>query len=120
MRYVDGYLIPVPKKNLKAYFKMAAMAATVWRDHGALQYVECAGEDLMLKWGVPFPKQMGLKRGETVVFAFIVYKSKKDRDRVNAAVMKDKRLQACMDPKKKMPFDMTRMCVGGFEAVVDE
>jgi uncharacterized protein YbaA (DUF1428 family) len=120
MRYVDGYLLPVAKKNLKAYFKMAAKAAVVWRDHGALEYMECAGEDLFLKWGTPFPKLLELKRGETVVFSFIVYKSRKDRDRVNAAVMKDKRLEAMMDPKKKMPFDMGRMCVGGFDAMVDK
>jgi uncharacterized protein YbaA (DUF1428 family) len=119
MRYVDGYLLPVPKKNLKAYFKMAAKAGTVWRDHGALEYMECVGEDLFLKWGTPFPKLLKLKRGETVVFSFIVYKSKKDRDRVNAVVMKDKRLHAMMDPKK-MPFDMKRMCVGGFDAMVDK
>lgn len=119
MRYVDGYLLPVPKKNLKAYFKIAAKAAAVWRDHGALQYVECAGEDLMLPWGVPFPKMLKVKPGETVVFSFIVYKSKKDRDRVNAAVMKDERLSKLMDPKK-MPFDMKRMCVGGFDAMIDK
>lgn len=120
MRYVDGYLLPVAKKNLKAYFKMAGVGAKVWRAHGALQYVECVGEDLLAKWGMPFPKVLKVKRGETVVFSFIVYKSKKDRDPVNAAVMKDQRLAAFMDPKKKMPFDMKRMCVGGFEAVVDE
>ncbi len=117
MRYVDGYLLPVQKKKLKAYFKMAAKAGVVWRDHGALEYMECAGEDLLLKVGVPFPKLMKLKRGETVVFSFIVFKSRKDRDRVNAAVMKDERLQAMMDPKK-VPFDIKRMSVGGFDAVV--
>lgn len=119
MRYVDGYLLPVPKKKLKAYFKIAAMASKVWRDHGALQYVECAGEDLDSKWGMPFPKLLKLKPSETAVFSFIVYKSKKDRDRINAAVMQDKRMQAMCDPKN-MPFDMKRMCVGGFEAVVDK
>jgi uncharacterized protein YbaA (DUF1428 family) len=119
MRYVDGYLLPVPKKKLKAYFKIASVASKVWRDHGALQYVECAGEDLNLPWGTPYPKLLKTKPGETVIFSFIVYKSKKDRDRINAAVMQDKRMAAMCDPKK-MPFDMKRMCVGGFDAVVDK
>ncbi len=119
MRYIDGYLLPVPKKNLKAYFKIAAKAGKVWLEHGALQYMECAGEDLLLPWGMPFPKLLKLKRTETPVLSVIVYKSKKDRDRVNAAVMSDKRLQAMMDPKN-MPFDVKRMCVGGFDAVVDK
>src|SRR5688572_12260990 len=113
MRYVDGYVLPVPKKNLKAYFRIASQAGQVWLDHGALQYCEAVGEDLSAKWGVPFPKQMKLKKGETVVFSWVVYKSRAHRDRVNAKVMKDPRLNAMMDPKNS-PFDYKRMVYGGF------
>ena len=119
MPYVDGYLLPVRKTKLKEYLKVAAKAGKIWREHGALQYMECAGEDLLPGWGMPFPKLLKLKRGETVVFAFIVFKSRKDRDRVNAAVMQDKRLHSLMDPKK-MPFDVKRMSVGGFDGVVNK
>jgi uncharacterized protein YbaA (DUF1428 family) len=118
MAYVDGYVLPVPVKNLNAYRKMAAQAGKVWRDHGALEYRECAGDDLQTKFGTPFPKLLKLKRGETAVFAWIVFKSKAHRDRVNAKVMKDPRLQASMD-SKKMPFDMKRMVYGGFNVLVD-
>jgi uncharacterized protein YbaA (DUF1428 family) len=118
MRYVDGYVLPVPKKNLKAYFKIAEQAGKIWKEHGALEYRESAGEDLQVKWGVPFPKMMKLKAGETVVFAWIVYKSRAHRDRVNAKVMKDPRLNALMDPKN-MPFDYKRMVYGGFQIHVD-
>lgn len=118
MRYVDGYLLAVPKKNLKAYVRMAAKAGKVWRDHGALDYKECAGDDLKPKFGVPFPRAIKLKAGETVVFSYIVFKSRAHRDRVNAAVMKDPRLQAMMDPKK-MPFDAKRLVYGGFKVLVD-
>ena len=118
MRYVDGYVLPVPKKNLPAYRRMAQKAGRVWRDHGALEYRECAGDDLNVKWGVSFPRTMKLKRGETVVFAWIVFKSRADRDRVNAKVMKDPRLAKMMDPKS-MPFDYKRMVYGGFKVLVD-
>jgi len=118
MAYVDGYVIPVPVKNLAAYRKMAANAGKIWRDHGALQYCECAGDDLNVKFGMPFPKQLKLKKGETAVFAWIMFKSKAHRDRVNAAVMKDPRINEGVDPKK-MPFDMKRMCYGGFTTLVD-
>ena len=117
MAYVDGYLLPVPVKNLAAYRKMAAKAGKIWREHGALDYKECAGDDLQTKFGVPFGKQMKLKRGETVVFAWIVFKSKADRDRVNAKVMKDPRINESVP--KKMPFDMKRMVYGGFTVLVD-
>ena len=117
-KYVDGYVLPVPKKNLAAYRKMAATAAKVWRDHGALEYFECAGEDLAVKWGVPFPKQLKLKPGETVVFAFVVFKSRAHRDRVNARGREDPRLAKMMDPKK-MPFDAARMNYGGFNVIVE-
>ncbi len=115
--YVDGSLPPVPKKNLKAYQKLALKAAKVWKDHGALDYRECSGEDLMTKWGIPFPKLMKVKAGETIVFAYIVFKSKAHRNKVNAKVMKDPRLQCPADPKD-MPFDCGRMHYGGFQTIV--
>jgi uncharacterized protein YbaA (DUF1428 family) len=118
MRYVDGYLLPVPKKNLKVYARMAGKAGKVWRDHGALDYKECAGDDLKVKFGVPFPRAMKIKPGETVVFSYIVFKSRAHRDQVNAKVMKDPRLADMMDPKK-MPFDTKRMVYGGFKVLVD-
>ena len=117
MRYVDGYVLPVPRKNLPAYRLMARKAGKIWREHGALEYRECAGDDLQVKWGLPFPRAFKLKRGETVVFSWIVFKSRADRDRINAKVMKDPRLND-MDPKK-MPFDVKRMVFGGFKTFVD-
>ena len=118
MRYVDGYVLPVPKKNLQAYRRIAQKAGRIWREHGALEYRECAGDDLDVKWGVPFPRMMKVKPGETVVFAWIVFKSRAHRDSVNAEVMKDPRLAAMMDPKS-MPFDHKRMVYGGFKILVD-
>lgn len=118
MKYVDGYVLPVPKKNLQAYRRIAQKAWKIWREHGALEYRECAGDDLDVKWGVPFPRQIKLKPGETVVFAWIVFKSRAHRDRVNAKVMKDPRLAESMD-LKSMPFDMKRMVYGGFKVLVD-
>ena len=119
MSYVDGFVLPVPKKNLAAYRKMASLAAKVWIEHGALEYRECAGEDLAVKFGVPFTQLAATKKGETVVFAWITYKSRAHRDRVNAKVMKDPRLKCDdMDPKK-MPFDCTRMGYGGFTTLVE-
>jgi uncharacterized protein YbaA (DUF1428 family) len=117
-KYVDGFVLPIPRKNLAAYRRMSTKASKVWRDHGALEYRECAGDDLAVKFGMPFPKQMKNKPGETVVFAWIVYKSRKHRDQVNARVMKDKRMDTMMEGKK-MPFDVNRMCYGGFEVIVD-
>jgi uncharacterized protein YbaA (DUF1428 family) len=117
MRYVDGYVLPVPKKNLQAYRRMATKAGKIWREHGALEYRECAGDDLDVKWGVPFPRQIKLKPGETVVFAWIIFSSRAHRDRVNAKAIKDPRL-ANMD-KKSMPFDCKRMVYGGFKILVD-
>ena len=116
MKYVDGYLLPVPKKKIKAYRKMAALAGKVWKDHGALKYFECAGDDMINKWGVLFPKLMKTKPSETVIFAFIVFKSKADRDRVNKKVMKDPRMNTVQGP---MPFDIKRMVYGGFKAIVE-
>jgi uncharacterized protein YbaA (DUF1428 family) len=117
MRYVDGYVLPVPRKNLAAYRRIARKAGKIWREHGALEYRECAGDDLKVKWGMPFPRALKLKRGETVVFSWIVFKSRADRDRINAKVMKDPRLND-MDPRK-MPFDVKRMVFGGFKTFVD-
>jgi len=118
MRYVDGFVLPVPTRNLPAYRRIARTAATVWRDHGALDYVECAGDDLDVKMGVPFPRTLQLKPGETAVFAWIMFKSRAHRDRVNAKVMKDPRLADCVDPKA-MPFDCKRMVYGGFKTIVE-
>jgi uncharacterized protein YbaA (DUF1428 family) len=119
MKYVDGFVLPVPKKNLPAYFRMARKAAAIWRELGALDYKECAGDDLNVKMGVPFPRQMKVKPGETVVFSYIVYKSRAHRDSVNAKVMKDPRVADMCDPKH-MPFDVKRMVYGGFKVMVDQ
>lgn len=116
-RYVDGFVIPVPKKNLPAYLRMARLGARVWRDHGALDYRECVGDDLAVKFGLPFPRACKLKAGETVVFSWIEFKSRAHRDRVNARVMRDPRLKDMCDPKK-MPFDMKRFQYGGFNVAV--
>jgi len=118
MRYVDGYVLPVPKKNLQIYRRMAQKAGRVWRDHGALEYRECASDDLKVKMGVSFPRRMKAKRGETVFFSWIVFKSRAHRDRVNAKVMKDPRLAKMMD-EGPMPFDVKRMVYGGFKVLVD-
>jgi uncharacterized protein YbaA (DUF1428 family) len=119
MPYVDGFLLPVPKKNLQAYRRMSQKAGKVWREHGALEYRECVGDDIdVKKMAAPFSRGVKLKSGETVVFSWIVYKSRADRDRVNRKVMKDPRIANMMDPKK-MPFDVKRMAYGGFKVVVD-
>ena len=118
MKYVDGFVLPVPKKNLQAYRRIAQKAGKIWREHGALDYKECAGDDLDVKVGVPFPRTVKLKRGETVVFAWIVFTSRAHRDRVNAKVMKDPRMKDICDPKD-MPFDVKRMTYGGFKILVD-
>jgi uncharacterized protein YbaA (DUF1428 family) len=118
MSYVDGFVLPVPKKNMKAYRAMAAKAGKIWREYGALDYKECVGDDLQVKMGLPFPKLVKPKSGETVVFSFIVYKSRKHRDQVNKKVMKDPRLAAMCDPKST-PFDVKRMAYGGFETLVE-
>ena len=119
MRYVDGFVLPIPKKKLAAYFKLAKMASKIWLDHGAIDYRECAGDDLDVHCGVTFPQQMALKPGETVVFAWIVYKSRAHRDRVNKKVMSDPRTARMMEyTNKEKPFDMTRMGYGGFKVIV--
>jgi uncharacterized protein YbaA (DUF1428 family) len=116
MRYVDGFVIPLPKKNVEAYRRLALKAGKIWREYGALEFRECVGDDLAVKGMVPFSRRMRLKPGETVVFSWIVFKSRAHRDRVNAKVMKDPRLD--MDPKS-MPFDVKRMSYGGFKVLVD-
>jgi uncharacterized protein YbaA (DUF1428 family) len=117
-RYVDGFLLPMPKKNVGAYRRIARKAGKIWREHGALEYRECVGDDLNAKGAASFPRRIKTKTGETVVFAWIVYKSRAHRDRVNAKVMKDPRLARMMDPKS-MPFDYKRMLYGGFKILVD-
>ena len=117
MPYVDGFVLPIPRKNLKAYARMARKAGKIWREHGAVDYKECVGDDLDVKMGVPFPRQMKVKPGETVVFSYIVFKSRAHRDRVNAKVMKDPRIAGMCDPKA-MPFDAARMVYGGFRILV--
>ena len=116
-KYTDGFVLPVPQKKLQAYFRMARKAAKIWREYGALDYKECAGDDLQVAFGRPFPRGLRLRPGETVVFSWIVYKSKAHRDRVNAKVMKDPRMAALCAPQD-MPFDVKRMLYGGFRVVV--
>lgn len=116
-KYIDGYVLPVAKKKLAAYRQMSARSARVWRDLGALEFRECAGDDLAVKFGRPFPKLLKLKKGETVVFSWIAFKSRAHRDRINAKVMKDPRIIAMMN--EPMPFDPARMLYGGFVAMVD-
>src|SRR5512139_1114828 len=117
MAYVDGFVIPVPTKNLKVYRRIARKFGKVWKDHGALDHLECVAEDVKVGKWTSFPRSVKLKRGETVVFSYIVYKSRKHRDTVIAKVMKDKRLADMMDPKA-MPFDGKRMIYGGFKTAV--
>jgi uncharacterized protein YbaA (DUF1428 family) len=118
MRYVDGFVLAVPKKNLPLYRSIAQKAGKIWREHGAVEYVEAVGDDLAVKFGVSFTRMMKPKRGETVVISFIVYKSRTHRDRVNAKVMKDPRMKKMME-KGPMPFDVKRMVYGGFKVIVD-
>ena len=113
--YVDGFVIPVPKKNVPAYLKMARLGGKVWTDHGALEVFECVGDELDTKLGVSFPRGIKTRPGETVVFSWILFKSRASRDRVNAKVMKDKRMATA---PKKMPFDFKRMIYGGFTVAV--
>lgn len=118
MAYVDGFLLAVPKKKLPEYLRIAKRAGRIWRDYGAIEYRECVGDDLVIKMGVPFPRAAKAKPGETVVFSWVVYRSRGHRDQVNRKVMKDPRIAAMMDPKA-MPFDVKRMTYGGFKVAVD-
>lgn len=115
MPYVDGFVVPVPKKNIAAYRKMARMGARMWKKHGALEYFEAVGDDLDVPFGMPFPKAFTVKPGETVVFSWILYKSRAHRDAVNKKVMQG---MGDMDPKT-MPFDFKRMVYGGFKVIVE-
>ena len=117
MPYVDGFVLAIPKRNMKAYRAMALKAGKIWREHGALEYRECMGDDTPLGKLTSFPRSVKLKRGEIVVFSWITYRSRKDRDRINALVMADSRLAKMMDPKK-LPFDAKRMIWGGFKTFV--
>jgi uncharacterized protein YbaA (DUF1428 family) len=117
MPYVDGFVLAVPRRNLVAYRRLSRAAGKVWREHGALEYRECVGDDLRVRMGVPFPRLAKAKAGETIVFSWIVYKSRADRDRVNANVMKDPRITRTMT--ERMPFDVKRMAYGGFKVFVD-
>lgn len=118
MSYVDGFILPIPKKNLTAYLQLAKTCAKVWRDHGALEYRECVADDVKPGKWTSFPRSVKLKEDEVVVFSWIVYKSRKERDRVNAKVIADPRMKKIMDPKK-MPFDGKRMIYGGFKTMVE-
>jgi uncharacterized protein YbaA (DUF1428 family) len=118
MSYVDGFVVPVPKKKVKEYAKIARLAGKVWRDHGAIDYKECVADDVKVGKRTSFPRSVKMKRGETVFFSYIVYRSRADRDRINKKVMKDKRLAKFMNAKA-MPFDMKRMFWGGFKTVVE-
>lgn len=117
MPYVDGYLLTVPEKNLDEYRRIARIASKVWLDHGALEYRECVQEDSPEGFGVPFAKAAKAKPGEVVIFAWVVYKSRAQRDRVNAKVFADPRIHKAMDPKNP-PFDCKRMSFGGFNVLV--
>ena len=118
MNYVDGFVVPVPTKNLAAYRRMANKAGKIWREHGAVEYIECLADDVKPGKVTSFPQSVKLKRGETVVFSWIVYKSRQDRDRVNAKVMKDPRMAPMMNTKA-LPFDGKRMFWGGFKVMLD-
>ena len=116
--YVDGFVLPVPKKKLAAYRSMARKAGKIWREHGALEFRECVADDVKRGKLTSFPQAVKLKPGETVFFSYIVFRNKAERNRINAKVMKDKRLANMMDPKA-MPFDARRMFWGGFKTVVE-
>ena len=117
MAYVDGFVIPVPEANLKAYAAMSRKAGKIWKEYGALEYRECALDD-EVKGMVPFPKTVKVKPGETVVFSWIVYKSKADRNRINKLVMADPRMESMINPKNP-PFDWKRILMAGFKVFVD-
>jgi uncharacterized protein YbaA (DUF1428 family) len=117
--YIDGFVLPVPQEKLKLYRTIAQKAGKIWREHGALQYVEAVGDDLDNQFGVSFTKTIKPKPGETVLFSFIVFKSRAQRDQVNKKVMADPRMNKMMKKGEPMPFDMKRMAYGGFKAIVN-
>src|SRR5262245_39215977 len=118
-RYVDGFVLPVPKKNVARYRKLARKAGKIWREHGALDYKECIADDVKPGKWTSFPRSVKLKKDEVVLFSYIVYKSRKDRDRVNAKVFKDERLKMYSMTPADMPFEGKRMIYGGFKVMVD-
>jgi uncharacterized protein YbaA (DUF1428 family) len=118
MSYVDGFIVPVPKKNLAAYKKMATLAGKVWRSHGAVEYIECVADDVKPGKWTSFPQSVKLKKNEVVVFSYIVYKSRTHRDRVLKKVMSDPRLAKMMKDPSQMPFDGKRMIWGGFKPAI--
>lgn len=118
MPYVDGYIVPVPTEELQAYRRMAQKAGKIWREHGALEFRECVADDVKMGKRTSFPRSVKLKSDEVVIFAWIVFKSRADRDRVNAKVMNDPRLAKTMKPGA-MPFDGKRMIYGGFKTIVE-
>lgn len=115
--YVDGFIVPVPKEKLPDYLRMAKLGSKVWMEHGALSYHECVGDDVPVGKWTSFPRSVKLKEGEVVIFSWITYKSKAQRDRIMKKVMSDPRFDDYKDPKK-MPFDGKRMIFGGFKAVI--
>lgn len=117
MSYIDGFVLIVPKKNVKAYCKMAKQAGKLWREHGALEYFECMSDDVKVKMGLPFPRLTSAKPSEVIFFSWILFKSKAHRNKVNAKVLKDKRIENMCDPNN-MPFEMKRMSYGGFSVKV--
>ena len=119
MAYVDGFILPVPRKKIAAYRAMARKAGKIWKEHGALEFRECAADDVKPGKLTSFPQSVKLKPGETVFFSYIVYRSRRDRDRINKKVMADKRLAATMSNPASMPFDARRMIYGGFKVMVD-
>ncbi len=114
--YIDGFLLTLKTKNLPAYRKMAKLGCKVWMEHGALSYIEAIGDDIKVKFGLPFPKLLKTKPSETIVIAFVTYKSKADRNRITKLVMSDPRMNMIDQP---MPFDMNTMCFGGFKSLVE-
>jgi len=118
MSYVDAYVIPIARRKLKAYTAMARMGKKTWMKHGALDYYECVAEDMKHPWGIAFPRLARVKRGETVVVAFVVFKSRAHRDRVNAKVMKEMSEIAEAGKMMEMPFDVKRSAFGGFKVLV--
>ncbi|MDM0090536.1 MULTISPECIES: DUF1428 domain-containing protein [unclassified Variovorax] len=117
-RYVDGFVVPVPKDKLPAYRRMAQKAGKIWREHGALEYIECVADDVKPGKSTSFPQSVKLQEDEVVVFSWIAFTSRKQRDAINAKVMADPRLKSMMDPKA-MPFDAQRMFFGGFKTLVE-
>ena len=118
MRYVDGFVLPIPKRHVQTYHHIAQRAGKLWREHGALEFREWVADDVKVGKRTSFPRSVKLKRGETVVWSYIVYKSRSHRDRVNAKVMKDPRMTSIMNPKA-LPFDGKRMIFGGFKVLVE-